>query len=348
MEVLTVVMPTYNAEKWVVATIDNLAAQTYPHVELIVIDDGSRDRTVTTVRERLSSGFQHKWQVIELGANRGPSAARNVGLRAAAGSWVQFLDSDDFMAPTKFERQMRHCLSSSTNLSAVYSAWRRCYYDNEEIVPEGGLATPSAPAKEPLMCLVGIDRPLLGSGIVRRSILEEIGGFDESLRFWECEELFVRLAQAGRLEVVTSNEPLYFWRMHREKIYIGGEAARYQSAPVALGWMELVLKQTAGRLFGELQLSNSERAKLLDDCTVWARILYPRDRPAFRKFVAMARRLNPKIAPTHPSLATFLSPLIGYEAAESVVRATRIPSAFKNKTLTVFGLGQQRSAFDWK
>jgi len=348
MEVLSVVMPTYNAREWVAATIDNLAAQTYPHLELIVVDDGSRDGTVAAVREKLSSDFPHKWRIIELGANRGPSAARNVGLRAAAGSWVQFLDSDDFMAPTKLERQMRHCLSAPSNLSAVYSAWRRCYHDNGDIALVGDLAAPREPAREPLMCLVGADRPLLGSGIARRSTLEAIGGFDESLRFWECEEIFVRLAEAGRLNVVASTEPFYLWRMHDDQIYIGGDSARYQSGPVALGWLELVLKQTSGRLLGELQLSDAERVKLLDDCTVWARILYSRDRTAFRKFVAMARRLEPKIAPTHPPLATFLSPLVGYEAAEGVARVGRIPRALKNKTLNMFKPGQQRSAFDWK
>ena len=348
MEVLSVVMPTYNAEEWVVATIDNLTTQTYPHLELIVVDDGSRDGTVATIRERLNGGFSYKWRIIELGANRGPSAARNVGLRAAAGSWVQFLDSDDFMAPTKLERQMRHCLAASSNVSAVYSAWRRCYYDDGEIALEGDLAAPREPPREPLMCLVGIDRPLLGSGIARRTTLEAIGGFDESLRFWECEEIFVRLAEAGRLDVVASNEPFYLWRMHGDRIYIGDESARYQSAPVALGWIELVLKQTAGRLLDELRLSEAERAKLLDDCTVWARILYSRDRTAFRKFVAMARRLEPKIAPTHPPLATFLSPLVGYEAAEGVARVGRIPRALKNKTLKMFKPGQQRAAFDWE
>ena len=348
MEILSVVMPTYNAEKWVVATIDNLTTQTYPHLELIVVDDGSRDGTVAAARERLSSGFPHKWRIIELGANRGPSAARNIGVRAAAGSWVQFLDSDDFMAPTKLERQMQHCLSASSNLSAVYSAWQRCYYDDGEIVLEGDLATPPEPAKEPLMCLVGINRPLLGSGIARRSTLEEIGGFDESLRFWECEEAFVRLAEAGSLDVVASSEPLYLWRMHRDKIYIGDETARYRSSPVALGWLELVLRQASGRLLSELQLSNAERAKLLDDCTVWARILYSRDRLAFRKFVAMTQRLEPKIAPTHPPVASFLSPLVGYEAAEGVTRAGRIPNVLKNKALNMFKLGRQGSAFDWK
>ncbi len=348
MEVLSVVMPTYNAEKWVVATIDNLTAQTYPHLELIIVDDGSRDRTVATVHERLSSGFPHKWRIIELGANRGPSAARNVGVRAAAGSWVQFLDSDDFMAPAKLERQMRHCLSASSNLSATYSAWRRCYYDDGDIVLEGDVATPPEPSEEPLMCLVGINRPLLGSGIARRSTLEAIGGFDESLRFWECEEIFVRLAEAGRLEVVASSEPLYLWRMHRDKVYIGDETARYQSTSVALGWIELVLKQASGRLLDELRLSGAERTKLLDDCTVWARILYSRDRLAFRKFLAMARRLDPKIAPMHPRLATVLSRLVGYEAAEGVARAGRIPRALKNKALNMFKSDRHGSAFEWK
>ena len=348
MEVVTVIMPTYNAEKWVDATVDNLAAQTYPHLELIVVDDGSQDGTVAVARSKLNNGFRHPWRIIELGNNRGPSAARNVGLRAAAGEWVQFLDSDDFMAPEKLERQMQHCVSARPTLSAVYSAWRRCYCDDGEIVLEGELAPPRQPAQEPVMCLVGIDRPLLGSGIARRSSLEQIGGFDESLRFWECEELFARLAKVGRLEVVASSEPFYLWRMHRDKIYIGGETARYKSAPVALGWMELVLQQTSGRLLAELQLSDAERAKLLDDCTIWARILYSHDRIAFRKFLAMSQRLDPKIAPTHPRLASSLSPLIGYEAAEGVARVARIPGALKNKAGSLLSLGRRASAFDWR
>lgn len=348
MEVLSVVMPTYNVAKWVVATLDDLAAQTYPHVELIVVDDGSKDGTVATVREKLSGDFRHPWRIIELGANRGPSVARNVGLRAATGSWVQFLDSDDFMAPTKFELQMRHCLNAPAGLSAVYSAWRRCFYDDGDIVPEGDLAMPPEPAQEPVMCFVGINRPLLGSGIARRSALETIGGFDETLRFWECEDLFARLARAGRLDVVASQEPLYLWRMYRDKIYIGDETARYQSTPVALGWMELALKHSCGRTAKELRLTPAERAKLLDDCTVWARILYSRDRLAFREFVAMARRLDPGIAPRRPWLAKSLAPLIGYEAAEGLARVGRIPRAVKDRALARLSLSRKSSAFEWK
>jgi glycosyltransferase involved in cell wall biosynthesis len=102
-------MPTYHAAKWVATTIDSVIAQTYPHLELIVVDDGSQDDTVSVVRRKLAADFRNDWKIIELGANRGPSAARNAGLTAANRSWVQFLDSDDLIPPTKFERQMAYC-----------------------------------------------------------------------------------------------------------------------------------------------------------------------------------------------------------------------------------------------
>ena len=99
MTVVSVIMPTYHAAKWVSRPIDSVIAQTYPHVELIVVDDGSQDDTVAVVRDKLTRDFRNHWQIIELGTNRGPSAARNVGLGAASGSWVQFIDSDDLIPP---------------------------------------------------------------------------------------------------------------------------------------------------------------------------------------------------------------------------------------------------------
>src|SRR5579872_5034629 len=142
MSVVSVVMPTYNSAKWVSETIDNLILQTYPHVELIVVDDGSQDDTVSIVRKKLTDEFKHSWQIIELGENRGPSAARNVGLRAATGSWVQYLDSDDFMAPTKLELQMGYCERVASEVSAVYSPWSQCYVDDGKIILTGALAQP--------------------------------------------------------------------------------------------------------------------------------------------------------------------------------------------------------------
>jgi glycosyltransferase involved in cell wall biosynthesis len=346
MALISVIMPTYNAEKWVADAIDSLSAQTYPNYELIVVDDGSQDQTLPAVRQKLSSDFKNKWQVLELGANRGPSPARNAGLRAASGSWVQFLDSDDFLAPRKFELQMAYCARAANSVAAVHSPWRRCYYEAGTIVWEGEQAEPKREVNAPVMCLVGGNRPLHSAGLARRDVLERIGGFDESLRFWECEEVNVRIAKIGRLELIETSDPCYLWRMHRGKNYIGGESARYRSTPVALGWIEQVLKAADNRSLDQLGLSDVERRDLLDDCTVWARLLYAHDRAAFRKFIAMARQFAPNIVPTNPKYASMIGHCFGYEAAEAVAKLARMPRVLARQMLQRLDLRPRDSVFD--
>src|ERR1700722_16385496 len=292
MSLVSVIMPTYNSAKFVAGTLNNLILQTYPHIELIVVDDGSRDDTVSVVRNKLSNDFKHAWQIIELGANRGPSAARNVGLRAATGAWVQYLDSDDFMSPSKLELQMAYCERESSDVSAVYSPWRQCYVDAGKITLTGHLTQPDMVGKAPIMCLVSNHRPLHSAGLARRSVLEQIGGFDESLRFWECEEVPFRLAKAGRFVKVPSAQPLYLWRQHRDRVYLGGDEARYHSTPVALSWIEQILKGLEYKTLDEVDLSAADRRDILHYSAEWARTLYGQDRTAFRKYVATARRLD--------------------------------------------------------
>jgi glycosyltransferase involved in cell wall biosynthesis len=312
-----------------------------------VVDDGSHDDTVAAVRRKLRADFRHPWKLIELGGNRGPSAARNVGLGVASGAWVQFLDSDDLMPPTKFGRQMAYCTQAPADVVAVYSPWRRCYVDDGAITWEGPLVEPDMAGRAAIMCLVGGVRPLHSAGLARRSALDRIGGFDETLRFWECEEINVRLARIGRLEPVPAPEPCYFWRMHREKIYIGGEDARYRSTPVALGWIEQVLKAAEHRPLDQLGLSAGERRDLLADCTVWARLLYAQDRVAFRKYVALARTLDPHIVPTHPAYVSTAARYLGYEAAEGLAKLGRLPRRVVRRTLQRMGRRPRNSVFDW-
>lgn len=347
VELVSVVIPTYNAAKWIVETIDNLIGQTYSQFELIVVDDGSQDDTVSVVREILRKSFKNGFQILELGSNKGPSAARNIGLKAANGSWVQFLDSDDLIAPNKFERQMAYCASAPSDVAAVYSPWRRCYLDEGRITWEGPLVKPDMVRKEPIMCLAAACRPLHSAGLARRKVLESIGGFDESLRFWECEEINVRIAKAGRLEPVHSDDPLYIWRLHRDKAYLGGEGARYRSVDVALAWIEQVLKETGHRSFDEIKLPPADRKHLLDDCTLWARLLYSHDRQAFAEFLKLARKLDPNIAPTYPRYVSFASRGIGYEKAEAVAKLGRMPKTYARKALQSLKLRPKTSFFDW-
>jgi hypothetical protein len=334
---VSVIMPTYNAEKWVSRAIDNLIAQTYPHLELIIVDDASQDGTVQVTRDKLKKDFRRDWKIIELGRNGGPSAARNVGIKAATGSWVQFLDSDDLLAANKIELQMAICAGALSDVSAVYSPWRFFYLDGEKITWEGPIVQTDMEGKAPIMCLVGGDRYLHNAGLTRRSVLEQIGGFDEALRFWECEEINVRVARTGRLLRVHSDEPLYLWRMHREKSYLGGDKARYGMAANALSWIELMWEAGGHRTLEQLGLRPVDRKQIIGGCTMWARRLYAQDRAAFHKFVAMARKLEPGISPAYPKYASLISRFAGYETAEAVARLGAMP-----KNLARWGLRKMR------
>ena len=342
---VSVIMPTFNSEQWVADTIDDLAAQTYPHIELIVVDDGSRDGTVSLVRRKLSTQFNHARQIIELGTSHGPSVARNVGLHHASGAWIQYLDSDDFMHAMKLEQQMAHCLQAPTDVAAVYSPWQLCFFDGNKVTSEAPVAVPDMTGKHPVMCLVG-NRPLLTAGLARRSVLDQIGGFDETLRFWETEELNVRIAKAGRLEAVPFDGAAYYWRMHRGKYYIGGDQARYHVVPVALSWIELMLKTADFGTIDDLSLPPKARKEILEDCTKWARLLYKWDRSAFRSFIAQARRLVPDLAPVSPRFASVISRCIGYEGAEAVATMARTPKAVVRRALRALDLRPESSIYD--
>src|SRR5262245_48080665 len=99
---VTAVIPTYNYGRFVTAAVDSALAQTYPHVEIIVADDGSRDDT----RARLAAyGDKVRYLYQD---NQGVSAARNTAIRAARGDYYAFLDSDDRWHPRKLEVQMRY------------------------------------------------------------------------------------------------------------------------------------------------------------------------------------------------------------------------------------------------
>lgn len=343
---VSIIIPSYNAESWISDTLQSAMAQSYPAIEIILVDDGSKDRTVSVAREKLQREFARSWKIIELEGNRGPSVARNLGLGVAGGDWIQFLDSDDLIAPDKLEREMAVCINCDPDVSAVYSPWRRYHAEAGEIIWEGPLAKPNMQGKPPIMCLVGGDRFLHGAGLSRRSTLNQIGGFNEALRFWECEEVNVRLAKVGRFEQVQSLAPLYMWRMHRESAYIGGEKARYQLAPVALSWISLLLEAAEHRPLSDLGLLPKDRMEILDSCTIWARRLFWSDRNAFYEFIDMAKVLDPNLVPTKPFYISRISRYLSYEKVEEIVRFGEMPKEAIRRLLQKFHLRPKDSIFE--
>lgn len=103
-ELISIVMPAYNCEKYVAEAINSVLAQTYQNWELLVIDDDSKDNTLNIIND-----FQkqdHRIKTIKNEINMGVSKTRNLGISIAEGDWIAFLDSDDIWEITKLEKQM--------------------------------------------------------------------------------------------------------------------------------------------------------------------------------------------------------------------------------------------------
>ena len=175
---VSAIIPTYNRAALVTEAVDSVLAQTYQNVEVIVVDDGSTDGT----QERLAQ-YGDKIRVIYQ-QNAGPSAARNLGIASATGSLIAFLDSDDLWLPTKLERQVTLLEQSGHSVSCclcnISMRWQERELGSFEI------ASLNPPLVEGLWLnadeVLATRFLLFNQGIiVRREVLERIGGFDESL-----------------------------------------------------------------------------------------------------------------------------------------------------------------------
>ena len=110
-------IPCYNAERFLAETLESALAQSYPHTEIIAVDDGSTDGTVALI-----SAYADRVKA-EFGPNRGASAARNRGTMLAAGEFIQYLDADDLLVPDAIERRLAALQSAGADVA--YSDWEK-------------------------------------------------------------------------------------------------------------------------------------------------------------------------------------------------------------------------------
>lgn len=207
LPLVSVVVPMHNAGDRIAATLRSVVGQTYPRLELVLVDDGSNDDTRVAAARALSA-WPLQWRLIEL-PNRGPSAARNVGWRAAQGELIQFLDDDDEIDPDKIGLQVAWIAGRSGAAAMVYSAWA----ERNAAIPGSELVRRPRYGDWQVHDVIRSDGFLpLGSCLIRRHWLEAVGGFDERLWLIEDVDLQIRiLAAGGTFEEARSGRPLFFY-----------------------------------------------------------------------------------------------------------------------------------------
>src|SRR5947209_8483011 len=195
---VSVIVPTYNYAPFIAQALESLRAQTYPRWECLVVDDGSTDATPEIVAGYAGRDARIRYTRQK---NARQAAARNTGLRACAGEYVQFLDADDLIEPEKFERQVGY-LEGRPEVDVVYGGVK--FFS-----VEGAGGRPDAAPGESewwagvsgagvLAALVRRNIIVINSALVRRSVVEEVGRFDEGLPPVEDWDYWLRCAALGK------------------------------------------------------------------------------------------------------------------------------------------------------
>lgn len=208
---VSIVMPAYNREKYISSAIDSVLAQTFADWELIVVDDGSRDGT-RQIAERYAAGHPGRITVIAQ-ANSGVVIARNTGIRAARGTYIAFIDSDDLWHPEKLARQVA-CFQQTPDAAFVYTGYETIDADGRT----DRIIRPDVRFRGHVRDLLWTEpNEILGPTLmVRRDALFAVGLFDERLRAAENVDLRLKLARLGPLEYVDA--VLYRYRKHGESL----------------------------------------------------------------------------------------------------------------------------------
>lgn len=122
-QLVSVLIPLFNAEKWLRETVESVLAQTWPNKEIIIVDDGSIDSSLQIAKQ-----YESKMVKVVSQNNQGAPAARNKAFEHAQGDYIQWLDADDLLAPDKIERQIRAVESEGGWKTLLTASWAKFYY----------------------------------------------------------------------------------------------------------------------------------------------------------------------------------------------------------------------------
>ncbi len=248
---VSVIVPTFNRSHLLGAAVNSVLEQTYPNIELIVIDDGSTDKTGQVVSS-FGADVRYMYQ-----QNRGPSAARNRGISISNGSYLIFLDDDDLLKPTMVERTVGLVENASGDVGAAHVDYE--YFGANE---SQRLAMPRKPRRGPetIDRLVKANFIPINTALLRRKCVEAIGGFDDGLRGYEDWDFLLRAALAG-YRFLFVPEQLALIRLHQGRLS-SDSVAIARSAVRMISKLEL---QVASRpaLARSLRRSLAERRILL-------------------------------------------------------------------------------------
>ena len=203
---VSVIIPVFNGERLLREAVQSVLDQQYSPVEIIIVDDGSTDGTAALVKD-LPETVRYLYQ-----ANQGPAAARNRGIEHAQGSLLAFADADDLWPAGKLALQLP-LLARDPAIEIVMGRIQQVLL-SQTVAGQ----TQTEVFAEPAFSVN------LGSAVIRKSVFERVGLFDETMRYSEDVDWFMRAREAGAA-IVTIDAVTLFYRQHEENMTRGKSAS---------------------------------------------------------------------------------------------------------------------------
>jgi len=304
---VSVIIPCYNCAAYLEETIASVRGQSYPRVELVLVDDGSTDGTREIVERHSDDAVCH------FGPNRGASAARTTGTELASGDFIQYLDADDLLHPDALEQRVNALEEAGADVA--YSAYRRLRPEGDTFTEEDIVETTLEEVHpDPEIATLGSFWLPPVALTYRRRIVERIGAWNESLPVIQ-DARFLQDAAFHGAEFVKVSEVLGDYRDHEEgSLSTDDQYAFHHDIWVNARQIEERWRQKQG---GLTDAQMEQLAGAYEHC---ARTLFGVDRAIYTQALSRVRDMKPEKVSKRLKRYAYLERRIGYKAAATMER----------------------------
>jgi len=308
---VSILIPAYNAEDWIGYTLESAVGQTWPHKEIIVVNDGSTDGT-----EKVAKRFASRQLKVVSAENRGLSVAVNHAYRLSQGDYIQELDSDDLLAPDKIERQMNALLEGDSKRTLLSSPWGYFYYRTRRARFVRNSMWNDLSPLEWLLRKMGENLHMQNATwLVSRELTEAAGPWDENLHYDQDGEYFCRVLLASERTRFVAEAKVFYRMSGSNRIsYIGASDKKRASL---LRSIKLHI-----RYLRSLEESERVRKACLTYMQTWSGQFYPERPDMFAEIQALAAELGGRLEePRLHRKYAWMKPVFGSKAATWAQRA---------------------------
>ena len=302
---VSILIPAYNSERWIAETLRSALAQTWPRCEIIVVDDGSRDRTAEVAR-----GFAARGVKVATQANQGASAARNHAFSISQGDYIQWLDADDLLAPDKIAKQMALVEQGAGPRMLLSSAWGHFLYRPAAAT---FIPTPLWADLAPLDWLVRkLSQNLFmqpATWLTSRELAKAAGPWDTRISLDDDGEYFCRVIMASEGTRFVPDARVYYRRSGFGSLSTVGRTNKKLES-------QFLSMQLHIQYLRSLEESDRTRDACLKYLQTWLVYFYPDRLDIARKLEDLATDCRGRLeVPRFPWKYAWIQTLFGWEAA---------------------------------